>query len=95
MWALQPRYNFHHLCCFLDWSLLEKFLSAVVLMLSENFFLKIVVYLEWSICRPVTRRIAVGSSKEENSLQSASSSEAIEFDKLFFQGGLEHPPECA
>jgi hypothetical protein len=45
--------------------------------------------------RPVTRRIAVGSSKEENSLQSASSSEAIEFDKLFFQGGLEHPPECA
>jgi hypothetical protein len=63
-------------------------------MLSENFFLKIVVYLEWSICRPVTRRTAVGSSKEENSLQSASSSEAVEFDKLFFQGGLEHPPEC-
>jgi tRNA G46 methylase TrmB len=40
----------------------------------------------WALCqRPVPQRIALGSCKGENSLQSASSSDAIAFTCLFAQ----------
>jgi hypothetical protein len=83
MWALLQRYN-HHQLLLLNCSLVEDLFLLFVFMLILKLWTE-VIYFEWSICRPVPQRIASGSCKGENSLQSASSSDAIAFTCLFSQ----------